>query len=453
MTQFLFTTLPSNDLGLLTRSLPIARELAQRGHSINFSSPAPAPSKLIAQSGFDNLIPQHPLFFLLASEVSLRKLPALLLSSQVREGYGNVFSFLWQLVRSTPTRLAPSTHQVWNMDHAGAMIGMLNRNFVRAACDAYISTVQSSNADVVIDFMNPFACIAARVSQKPLVTAIQVDAHPAGKGFIWWKEPPPNLPTPLPVVNKVLTGYGLRPVSKIEELSMGDLTLVIGTPETDPLPAGAEGTYIGPVLWQDQNATLPDWITKLKDDQPVIWIYPGNPRYGPVKTPADSDIVIRASIQALADQELQVILTTGHHALPSEYLPLPANFRHEFFVPGLAMAERSDLLIHHGGYGSCQTGLLTGTPAVIIPTFSERESNARRIAAVGAGDFLAPTVTASGEKSLSAADLRATVIKVLSDPAFAANAVQVSKILQAYGGPAYAADLIERFANQADPLG
>jgi len=28
MTKFLFTTLPTNDLGLLTRSLPIARELA-----------------------------------------------------------------------------------------------------------------------------------------------------------------------------------------------------------------------------------------------------------------------------------------------------------------------------------------------------------------------------------------------------------------------------------------
>jgi len=48
------------------------------------------------------------------------------------------------------------------------------------------------------------------------------------------------------------------------------------------------------------------------------------------------------------------------------------------------MAERSDLLIHHGGYGSCQTGLVTGTPAVIIPTYAERESNARRIAALGA---------------------------------------------------------------------
>jgi UDP:flavonoid glycosyltransferase YjiC (YdhE family) len=34
MTTFLFTILPTIDLGLLTRSLPIARELAAQGHTI-----------------------------------------------------------------------------------------------------------------------------------------------------------------------------------------------------------------------------------------------------------------------------------------------------------------------------------------------------------------------------------------------------------------------------------
>jgi UDP:flavonoid glycosyltransferase YjiC (YdhE family) len=48
------------------------------------------------------------------------------------------------------------------------------------------------------------------------------------------------------------------------------------------------------------------------------------------------------------------------------------------------MAERSDLLIHHGGYGSCQTGRLCGKPAAIVPTYAERERNPRRVAALGA---------------------------------------------------------------------
>jgi len=50
MKKFLFTTFPSNDLGLLTRSLPIARELRDRGHQIAFCSPAKAPNKSISEA-------------------------------------------------------------------------------------------------------------------------------------------------------------------------------------------------------------------------------------------------------------------------------------------------------------------------------------------------------------------------------------------------------------------
>ena len=44
-------------------------------------------------------------------------------------------------------------------------------------------------------------------------------------------------------------------------------------------------------------------------------------------------------------------------------------------------------MIHHGVYGSRQTGMFVGTTAVIIPTFSERESNAGRIVAQGAAEI------------------------------------------------------------------
>ena len=98
----------------------------------------------------------------------------------------------------------------------------------------------------------------------------------------------------------------------------------------------------------------------------------------------------------------------------------------------------------YGGYGSCQTGLYTGTPAVIIPTFSERESNARRVAALGAGGFILPTGKATQKKRpVSAQEVRAKGREVLSDSAFAANARRISKKMRAFGGAAGAARLIE----------
>ena len=411
-----------------------------------FCNPAEAPSKLIAEAGFDNLLLKHPLFYLqITGELDLRGLYRQLKSERLRREFGNLFSFLIELIRVIPTRLPPITPDVWNMDHFAAIIGMLNENFVRASCEAFMALMRDYEPDIIVDFWNPFACVAARAVQKPLVTIIQADMHPAGRGFIWWKGPPPDMPRPVSIVNEILAEYSLQPISKIEELFAGDLTLVLGMPETDPLPEKTGVIYIGPILWQKSEAKMPDWFDALSKDKPVVWIYAGNPRYMPVSTPVDSAVVLHACTAALADEDVQVVLTTGHHALPKGILPLPANFRYESFVPGLAMARRSDLLIHHGGYGSCQTGLYTGTPAVIIPTYSERESNARRVAAVGAGDLVVPTKDALGKKHVRVEELRAKVKQVLSDPSYAMNARRVSEKMQTYGGASEAAHLIEDF--------
>jgi UDP:flavonoid glycosyltransferase YjiC (YdhE family) len=448
MTKFLFTTLPTNDLGLLTRSLPIARELAAHGHRISFCSPASAPRRLIAEAGFENRIPKHPLYDFISRGQSIRKFVRFIASGQWRESSDSLFHFFSELIQALPIKSTPNTQEIWNADHAGALMGMQNEGFVRANCEAFRELIEEYEPDVIVDFWNPFAVIAARSLQKPLITVIQADAHPASQGFIWWKTPPATIPTPVAVVNKVLVDFGLPAIRTLSELSVGDLTLVVGMPETDPLPANADVTYIGPILWEKQEAKLPDWIDDLGRDKPLIWIYSGNPRYANSGKTLDSMVVLQSCIAALAEENVDVVLTTGYHALPKEVLPLPSNFRHAPYVPGLAMAERSDLLIHHGGYGSCQTGLYMGKPAVIIPTFSERESNARRVAATGAGAFVQVENSARG-KQVSIRELRATVQRVLRDPSFANNALRISHMLRKYGGASQAAQLIERFSQQA----
>ncbi len=95
------------------------------------------------------------------------------------------------------------------------------------------------------------------------------------------------------------------------------------------------------------------------------------------------------------------------------------NFQHASYVPGLAMARKSDLLVHHGVYGSCHPGLFTGTPALVIPTYSERESNARRIASVKAGDYVLPTSNNRGVgKKVNPSSVRQKAMIILSDPSY-----------------------------------
>jgi len=450
MKRFLFTTLFSDDLGLLTRTLPIARELANRGHDVAFCNPAHAPSKVIKEEGFDNLLPHHPIFYLeMSGRKDLKGLFRVWRSGLAKRDFGSLRRFLREYVKAVPSRFPPKTPEVWNLDHFAALCGMMNPGFVRSICQAYRGLMVAYQPDVVVDAWNLLAPAAARALGKPVVTVIQSDMHPMSRGFIWWKRPPDRVPTPVPTLNKVFEEMGFRPISRTEELAVGDLTLVVGLPETDPLPEGANVTYVGPILWQKADPPLPAWWDDLKKDRPLIWLYCGNPSYGPITPWADSDLVLDVCVKALVDEDSQVILTTGHHALPKRFSSLPSNFRYLPFVPGLAMAERSDLLIHHGGYGSCQTGLFTGAPALVIPTYSERESNARRIAAIGAGDFIVPD-RQDPKKNMNrlVSEVRTKARRILSEPSFRENAKRISDRMRTFGGASYAAGLIEAFAEE-----
>jgi hypothetical protein len=73
-------------------------------------------------------------------------------------------------------------------------------------------------------------------------------------------------------MNRVLADYGLPPRTKLADLSIGDLSLVVGAPETDPLPETADVRYVGAILWQAENANLPEWINTLSGNKPVVWV-------------------------------------------------------------------------------------------------------------------------------------------------------------------------------------
>jgi zeaxanthin glucosyltransferase len=154
-------------------------------------------------------------------------------------------------------------------------------------------------------------------------------------------------------------------------------------------------------------------------------------------------VVIRAAIAALADEPVDVVLTTGYQELPEEFRTLPQNFRHAAYVPGLLMAERCDLIVFHGGHSSVMTTLKAGTPAVIIPTIRERESNARRLASLGAGEVVMPVNGADCEKLVDVAEFGMKVKRVLNEPSYRQSARRVAESMRQFGGAWTAAERIE----------
>jgi MGT family glycosyltransferase len=278
-----------------------------------------------------------------------------------------------------------------------------------------------------------------------VASVLQGNFHPRSAGFLWWAgERPRNLPTAAPAFNKVAAEYRIAPVERCVDLLEGDLSLIVGTPETDPVSVTANVTHIGPIIWERGNASLPEWVGALSPGKPVIWVYSGNPRYAGVPTPIDSIVVIRAAIAALSDAPVHAVLTTGYQEVPEEIGALPANFHHAAYLPGLAMAKHCDLMVHHGGHSSIMTGLAAGTPAVIIPTITERESNARRLAALGAGEIVMPLDTADREKHIDVAEFNDKVHRVLNEPTYRRSARSVANSMRQLGGAPEAADRIER---------
>jgi hypothetical protein len=107
----------------------------------------------------------------------------------------NLFQFLGKLIPALPMKSMPDSADIWDMDHAGTAMGMLNHGFVRANCEAFLQVLQTSEADVVVDFWNPLAVIAARILRKPVVTVREqrVAGHLRGCRSRWHSAPLPTL--------------------------------------------------------------------------------------------------------------------------------------------------------------------------------------------------------------------------------------------------------------------
>jgi UDP:flavonoid glycosyltransferase YjiC (YdhE family) len=408
MARFLITMLPANDLGLPTRMVPIARALADRGHEVAVFNPAPAPGKLIAEAGLPSLpVPARPM--------------------------------------PPPAFDLMQLSDAWDVEHFFGGV-YTSEEYVREALPVYLDLIRDYAPDMVVDSFDPLGCLAARILKVPLATVLQGNFHPASRGFKWWEpERPAGLASGTMFINKVVSEYGLAPLDRCIDVMAGDLSLIVGTPETDPVDCHANVTYLGPIVFQRGNAVLPAWVDDIGREQPLVWVYSGNPRYAPAATPIDSIVVIRAAIEALADAPVNVVLTTGYQELPGEFGALPGNFRHAAYVPGPLMAERCDLVVFHGGHSSVMTTLKAGTPAVIVPTISERESNARRLASLGAGEVVMPVNGVDGEKRVDGAEFAAKVKRVLNDPSYRRCAGRVAETMRHFGGAQAAAQRIEQF--------
>jgi UDP:flavonoid glycosyltransferase YjiC (YdhE family) len=150
-------------------------------------------------------------------------------------------------------------------------------------------------------------------------------------------------------------------------------------------------------------------------------------------------------LDGLRGEPLDVVMTVGPTNDPAALGPQPPNIRVHRFVPQSDILPYCSGVVTHGGSGSVLGALAHGLPLVVVPQGADQYKNASRIADAGAGIDLS-------RQDVTATAVRASVRRILADPAYAAAASQIRAEIAAMPGPEAAVAVLERLALTSGPL-
>jgi UDP:flavonoid glycosyltransferase YjiC (YdhE family) len=106
------------------------------------------------------------------------------------------------------------------------------------------------------------------------------------------------------------------------------------------------------------------------------------------------------------------------------------------YVPYQSLLPGACAVVHHGGVGTTSQGLLGGVPTLIVPFAFDQSDNAEHARKLGTSRTLY-------RKNYLGRRVANELNELLTQPAYARNALEISEKLKLENGPVRAADLIE----------
>ncbi len=301
---------------------------------------------------------------------------------------------------------------------------------------------------ILFDGMCPWGYLAAHALHVPAVASLSLAPSAS---------PPPSvmlklLPLLVPMIlrdfrtgieaNKLARvlaqRYGAPPPSPYSMLnSLGDISISYTSsyfqPFASTVPASVR--FVG---WTPGHATADESFSFERiQGRPLVYVSLGTLNN-------DDRAFFQTCIDAFAGGEQFVIMTTGNRIAPESFGVLPENIAIHAWVPQIEVLKRAALFITHGGLNSIHDGLYLGLPLLLIPQQEEQTLNAMRVVELGAGLMLKKT-------QISAAALRASATRLLTEPHFQAEAKHIGDTLRAAGGATKAADEIEALLAKENP--
>ena len=142
-------------------------------------------------------------------------------------------------------------------------------------------------------------------------------------------------------------------------------------------------------------------------------------------------------LEALADEPLNVVVTTGHNRDPAGLAPLPPNTHAERFIPYDSLLPRCDAVICHAGLGTTMAALAHDLPLVALPLSADQFVHATRCDQLGIG-------RAIEQQHATPEAIQRAVTELLADRRTRQRVVRLGAEIRRMPGPQVAADAIEK---------
>ncbi len=181
-----------------------------------------------------------------------------------------------------------------------------------------------------------------------------------------------------PALNATRTSVGVRPFATTDEMFSVAPLLLYMTAEPFEYPRSdwpPSVRMVGPCCWEPPSDP-PAWLDKLA--RPLVLVTTSSEFQ-------DDGRLVRTALDALADEDLEVVAT-----MPATQLPggVPANARVERFIPHAPLLSHAVCAVTHGGAGATQKALASGVPVCVVPFGRDQLEVARRVEIADAGTRL-----------------------------------------------------------------
>jgi MGT family glycosyltransferase len=222
------------------------------------------------------------------------------------------------------------------------------------------------------------------------------------------------------------------PVFVLDSAVLADRMIVPTIPEFEyhrsDLPAHVR--FVGAVNPEPTDGFVaPRWWSELSEDRPVVHVTQGT------IDNADLSRLIEPTIEALADEDVTVVVTTGGRPTSQLRKPLPSNTFVAEFIPHDMLLPSVDVMITNGGYGAVQRALTAGVPLIVAGNTEDKPEVAARVERFGVGVNLRTGTPSPGA-------VRRAVREVLEDAAYRTAARSLQRAYARRDGVAEIADLV-----------